>query len=55
LKAIGDRCVRLLRVPLHGSSCELVFQEIEQAVESGVCKVSFRHSRRAIQSQAPSG
>jgi hypothetical protein len=40
---------------LHGPRCELVFQEIEQAVESSVCKVNFRHSRSAIQSQAPSG
>jgi hypothetical protein len=42
-------------VPLRGPSCELVLQEIEQAVESGVCKVNFRHSRSAVQSQAPSG
>ena len=29
------------------------FKEIEQAVESGVCKFNLRHTRSAIQSQAP--
>ena len=54
MKAIGCRCVRLLGVPWRGPACELVLpQQIEQAVESGVCKFNLRHSRSAIQSQAP--
>jgi hypothetical protein len=55
LMAVGDRFVRLLGVPWRGPSCEPVLQEIEQAVQSGVCKVNFRHSRSAVQSKAPSG
>jgi hypothetical protein len=54
-KAIGCRFVRLLGVPWRGPGCEPVLQEIEQAVQSGVCKVNFRHSRSAVQSKVPGG
>jgi hypothetical protein len=54
-KAIGCRFVCLLGVPGRGPSCELVLREIEQAVESGICKVNFRHRRSAVQSKAPGG
>lgn len=47
------RVVRFLGVSWRGQGCEPVLQEIEQAVESGVCKVNLRHTRSAIQSQAP--
>jgi hypothetical protein len=55
LRAIGYRFVRLPGVPWHGPGCEPVLQQIEQAVESAVCKVNLRRSRSAIQGQAPGG
>jgi fructose/tagatose bisphosphate aldolase len=55
LKTTSHRFVPLLGVPWRRPSCELILQEIKQAVESGVCKVNFRHSRSAVQSKAPGG
>jgi hypothetical protein len=52
-RAIGYRFVCLLGVPWRRPGCEPVLKQVEQAVESGVCKVNLRHSRSAIQSQTP--